>query len=443
MRKPLSYLIVHAKLARWLAEAFVAGPWSAESLNERGKLAVNKPGRWLRPLVDRLFAHFDVQRRPTAAQVASFLRADKDLALARLKHGVRAAYGRTLSPEMWPARWDVPPIATPGALAEFLALTPGELDWFADRQGRLRQASGTPLGHYRDAWRRKSNGNARLIEAPKPRLKVLQRCLLDTILAPIPPHDAAHGFRPGRSIRTFAAPHAGQRIVLRLDLHDFFPSVSAARVVAVFLTAGYPEPVARMLAGLCTRRTPSAAWKLPGAPASGPEAWRARRLYDCPHLPQGAPTSPALANLAAYRLDLRLAGLATVAGAVYTRYADDLAFSGGNDLARSIDRFSVHACAVALEEGFVVNTRKTRVLRRGVRQRLAGVVVNAHPNLARDDYDRLKAILHNCIRFGPSSQNREAHPDFRAHLTGRVAHLAMLNPERGRKLREMTERIGW
>jgi hypothetical protein len=349
---------------------------------------------------------------------------------------------------MWPApgppsSWSVPPLTTPAALAEFLGLEPGELGWFADAQGRnLRQGEG-PLGNYRHAWRPKASGSARLIESPKPRLKDIQRRLLDEVLAPIPPHDAAHGFRAGRSVRTFAGPHAGRRVVLKMDLRDFFPSVTSARVVAVFLTAGYPEPVARLLAGLCTGRVPRVVWGLPGAPGPGPDAWRLARLYRLPHLPQGAPTSPALANLCAYRLDARLAALACASGAAYTRYADDLVFSGGPDFEKSIPRFVVHAGAVAIEEGFEVNTRKTRVMRRGGRQRVAGVVVNDRPNVARDGYDRLRATLNNCLKTGPRVQNRDGHPDFRAHLAGRVAHVAMLNPARGEKLREMLGRIEW
>ena len=174
-----------------------------------------------------------------------------------------------------------------------------------------------------------------------------------------------------------------------------------------------------------------------------PTGWQARRLYRQPHLPQGAPTSPALANLAAHRLDARLAGLARAAEASYTRYADDLVFSGGESFARSIGRFPIHVAAIALEEGFAVQHRKTRVMRQGVRQRAAGVVINQKINITRDDYDRLKAILYNCVRHGPGEQNRAGVADFRAHLAGRVAHVCRLNPERGEKLMRLFERIEW
>ena len=151
----------------------------------------------------------------------------------------------------------------------------------------------------------------------------------------------------------------------------------------------------------------------------------------------------ALANLAAYHLDCRLAGLAEAVGARYTRYADDLVFSGEEEFARMVERFYIRVCAIALEEGFEVHTRKTRIMRQSVSQRAAGVVLNAHANVPRTSYERLKAIIHNCVMHGPDSQNRTGIEDFRAHLAGRIAHVAMLNPARGRKLGEEFERIRW
>jgi hypothetical protein len=144
-----------------------------------------------------------------------------------------------------------------------------------------------------------------------------------------------------------------------------------------------------------------------------------------------------------YRADCRLTGLAESAGARYTRYADDLAFSGGEDFERRVKRFSWHVAAILQEEGFEVHHRKTRIMRQGVRQHLAGVVTNRRLNVWRQDFDRLKAILTNCVRHGPESQNREGHVDFRAHLTGRVAWVESINPEKGKRLRAILDRIAW
>ncbi len=172
-------------------------------------------------------------------------------------------------------------------------------------------------------------------------------------------------------------------------------------------------------------------------------SWRMRKRYAARHLPQGAPTSPALANLGAFNLDLRLEAAADSFKARYSRYADDLTFSGGAELLRGVDRLVALVGAIASNEGMAVNFRKTRVMGSGQRQQVTGVVVNRHPNLRRDHYDRLKATLHNCVRRGPCVENRADHVNFRAHLSGQVAHVMMINPARGAKLKGLLEAIAW
>ena len=108
-----------------------------------------------------------------------------------------------------------------------------------------------------------------------------------------------------------------------------------------------------------------------------------------------------------------------------------------------MDRFSIHVAAILLEEGFSVNHRKTRIMRQGVRQHLAGIVANERMNVARTDFDRLKATLTNCLRHGPGTQNRQVHPEFRSHLAGRVAFFESINPARGQRLRSIFEQIQW
>lgn len=333
--------------------------------------------------------------------------------------------------------WDVPTIETLGELAQWLSIHPNELEWFADLKALGSKLDNRKLQHYRYRMTRKRSGAVRVIESPKPRLKEIQRRILSEILNRVPPHAAAHGFVRGRSIVTFAQPHVSQSIVLRVDLQDFFPQFPAARVQAFFRTLGYPESVADALGGICSNAVPRSAWR--SRPIGiDPEPWsHARMLYALPHLPQGAPTSPALANIEAYRLDCRLTGLSESVGANYTRYADDLAFSGDDDFARGAERFAVQVAAIALEEGFSINFHKTRVMRRGTRQHLAGLIVNNKPNLKRDDMERLEAILFNCARFGIESQNRDQLPDFRAHLAGRVAYAEMVNPTKAARLRKL------
>lgn len=339
--------------------------------------------------------------------------------------------------------WNVPVIESVGTLAEWCGLTAGELEWFADLKGLTYRKSTQQLRHYHYQVLPKQSGGLRLIESPKSRLKELQRRILTQILDKVPAHRATHGFVKGRSVKTFVTPHVGQRVVLRMDLQDFFPSFRAARIQSFFRTLGYPETVADLLGGICTNATPRDVWKNTACSVRANDLWHIRSEYARPHLPQGAPTSPALANLCAYRIDCRLAGLAASASARYTRYADDLAFSGGEEFEKCVERFSIHVAAVLLEEGFVVNHRKTRIMRQGVRQHLAGLVANQNINVMRPDFDRLKAILVNCARQGPNGQNRESHSHFRLHLEGRVGFVEMINPARGKRLRALLEKIQW
>ena len=430
-----------------LASAFLAGEATVGAIEARANRTLGRKWRWLGPLAKRYVAWLEGRPRPRHRDVVEFLRTDRRFPRAQASGKLKVAHWlpgpQRMSPVAAAAGWDLPAIETPGMLAEWLEVTPEELEWFADWKGLCGKSGRPKLEHYHYRLLTKRYGNIRVIEAPKPRLKEMQRRILARILERIPPHAAAHGFVKGRSIRTFAAPHTGRDVVLRMDLRDFFPTFRAARIEAFFRTAGYPEPVTARLSGICTNVAPRGVWRQADWETDRGHLRDAQALYGRPHLPQGAPSSPALANLCAYRTDCRLAGLAQSAGAVYTRYADDLAFSGGEDFARRVDRFSAHAAAILGEEGFHVHHRKTRVMRQGVRQHLAGLVTNQHLNVTRVDFDRLKAILTNCVRQGPETQNREGRADFRAHLEGRVAFVESINPSRGQRLRAVLEAIRW
>ena len=110
-----------------------------------------------------------------------------------------------------------------------------------------------------------------------------------------------------------------------------------------------------------------------------------------------------------------------------------LAFSGDADFDRRVERFSTHVAAILLEDGFTVNHRKTRIMRQGVRQHLAGLVINQRMNVKPKDFDLLKATLTNCVRFGADSQNLSGHSNFRAHLEGRVGFVESINPGKGKR----------
>lgn len=435
-------------VAQSLAAAMLNGTLAKRGLVKRCAAVMGRRYVWLESLVDRIIAEFGRGRRPRKYRVERFILNDREFFRAYERRSVRFCPQPRFRPKMCPAsgpprKWKVRPIRTTGDLAQWLNLMPEELFWLADCRTQEQKLPPGRLRHYLYRWHGKRDGSARLIESSKQLLKSIQRRLLRGILDWIPPHDAAHGFRRRRSIRSFVEPHIKREVVLKLDLKDFFPGILRSRIIAIFLTAGYPEPVAELLAGLCTNSAPQDVIKACPVAATSIQLRRMKLLYQRPHLPQGAPTSPSLANLATYRLDCRLAGLAKAAGSNYTRYADDLVFSGSKEFARDIDRFYIHVCTIALEEGFEVQMRKTRIMRQSVSQRAGGVVLNQCMNVSRAYYDRLKAILHNCIIHGPAGQNRNGVPAFRAHLLGQIAHVEMVNPERGKRLRSQFEQINW
>lgn len=342
-----------------------------------------------------------------------------------------------------PARLQVPGlpvIESPQALAEWLRVAPGELVWFADAWGQEARRADGPLRHYRYRWRAREYGPDRLIEMPKRSLRQIQRRLHTELLGRVPLHDAAHGFVRARSALTHARLHVGRDWVLRVDLEQFFASITAVRVRGVFDMLGYPPAVARALAALCTNRVPTEV--LQTAP-HGPLSWANQQRHRQPHLPQGAPSSPVLANIVAWRLDARLAGWAARRGLTYSRYADDLTFSGDALSRRGVLQCTHIVAAIAEDCGFRVNHRKTCHFGGHQAQRVTGVVVNRHPNIARHDFDRLKAILTRCVRHGPAGENRDGHADFRAWLRGRLAWCASVNPARAIKLERLFAQIVW
>lgn len=436
-----------AQVSRGLALAFLAGPWTREGLRERGEEACDCDVPWLGRLVGRVMKRFEVRPLGREPELIDFLSGSNPLR-DDVRRGLRIIRWFAVEAEMVPvegppATFAVLPLAGPAELGNRIGLSPGELAWFSDERGINPKTSREQLLHYRYRWVPKARGGYRLLEAPKERLKMIQRWLLDHVLAPIPVASNAHGFVPGRNVQSFVAPHVGQAVVVRMDLEDFFASIGRGRIIALFRRVGYPHAMAATLAGLCTAATPHHVLRQHPTDGDLQQRFVANQRLRQPHLPQGAPTSPALSNLAAWRLDRRLHELAGSYGAMMTRYADDLAFAGDSAFQRALRFFVPRVGAIALEEGFRINHRKTRIMSRGGRQQLCGLVVNDRPNLPRDELDNLRALLHNAALSGPDSQNREQHPHFRAHLEGRIAWVASVNPARGARLRALFQRISW
>jgi hypothetical protein len=361
----------------------------------------------------------------------------------RRDDGVRPRAARRLRPGL-------PRIPDRRALARLLSGDPNTsaLTWLEDpvracAQGQLRGP------HYTIQVRRKRSGAPRPILAPRPRLKAVQRVILREILDRLEPPPHAHGFVRGRSIRTHAAAHTGRAVVLQLDVRGFFSQFTFREVSGFFQQLGYGREVARSLAFLTT--APIRELLAPAGPdvAGVPRAALRAALRQAPYgsyhpcLPQGAPTSPALANHLCARLDVRLAALASRFGATYTRYADDLCFSGDGEFRRALRRFIPLARRIMQQERLPAVDAKLRVARKGGQQRVTGLVVNERMSVPTREVRALRAILHNCARTGPTAQNLGGHPDFRAHLRGRVAHVVAIDPARGSKLLLALEAVDW
>ncbi|MET0965794.1 MAG: reverse transcriptase family protein [Nakamurella sp.] len=432
------------RLAAALADAMLAGPWEFEQMVDRGRLTVGGRPRWLRQFVREVLAGYPHPPSDRPRELAAFVQASRVLDMVRRSDRTPPRPTVRLSSPTATTRrpFHTPVIDHIGVLAEHLGQSSDELVELADTRLRARRAHSERIANYRYRWLERPAG-PRLLEVPKPRLATVQRRILDELLAPIPVHPAAHGFVTGRSAITGAAAHVGARLVITLDLEHFFAAVGAGRIWGVLRSAGYPEPVAHLLTGLTTHASPvSALTAMPTGPDPSRD-FRLRRRLAAPHLPQGAASSPRLANLVAFSLDRRLDAYARAAGVRYTRYADDLTFSGGQALVRRAAALTVAVEKIVGQEGFRVNPAKTRRRRADQRQLVTGIVVNDRVNVARPDFDRLRAVLHDCRVSGPVVANRQGHPAFREHLLGRISWVTALNPGRGNRLRAAFDAIDW
>jgi retron-type reverse transcriptase len=321
----------------------------------------------------------------------------------------------------------LPVLTNVGQLRDLLGIkSPAQLGW-------MLLATDAEDGPYTKFTIPKRSGGEREICAPKKQLRWVQRQILDKILAPVSPHDAAHGFIAGRSTVTNALPHKGAGLLLKFDLSDFFPTIHYFRVVGLFTRLGYyvgdgrfhtddaARQVAPTLARLCCYTDEPARW------AGG-------------RLPQGAPTSPAISNLVCRRLDARLTGLAQRNDGRYTRYADDLTFSFQDPKALDLGRFRWWVDQICHQEGFFVNQDKFRVIRPSQRQVVTGIVVNEELRVPRPQRRRLRAILHNCRQHGVASQ-ANGKENFLEYLAGLASYTHMVHPEEGSELLRQVDEL--
>ncbi|HJL02962.1 MAG TPA: reverse transcriptase family protein [Polyangiaceae bacterium LLY-WYZ-15_(1-7)] len=318
-------------------------------------------------------------------------------------------------PDARRAENDLPPLKDQHALAEALAIDIPTLRWLCYHR---EVDTGT---HYRRWTIPKRSGGERLISAPKPTLMRCQRWIAQHVTERLPIHGAAHGFVPGRGTLTNAAAHAGAKTVVKLDLKDFYPTLTLPRVKGLFRKAGYGEQTATLLALLCTE-----------APREE-MVIRGERRYVAigdRSLPQGAPTSPSITNAICLRLDARLTGLAKKLGFTYTRYADDLAFSSDRRKA-AVGKLVDAVYRITADEGFRVHPKKTRVMREGRRQQITGLVVNGQgegppARVPRKLVRQLRAAIHH------RENGRPGKGESLEQLRGWAAYVYMCDPDKGR-----------
>jgi retron-type reverse transcriptase len=359
------------------------------------------------------------------AEKADAWRQHKQEHLGYLGRGVSGGLGQTESDLPKLKARGLPELDSAEALAAAMGLSVSALRFLVF----TRETS--TVNHYHRFTIPKKTGGHRLISAPMPRLKSAQLWLLANVVSAIPPHDAAHGFVPGRSIVSNARPHVGSAVVVNLDLKDFFPTITYKRVKGLIRTFGYSEQLCTVMALLCTEpETTTLDLDL----ATYHVATTAR------FLPQGAPTSPAITNLICRGLDARLTAIASRLGMTYTRYADDLTFSSKDGRA-AVGRLLRQVGHVVEAEGFEVHPSKTRVLRSSRRQEVTGIVVNEQLGISRKTLRRFRALLHQIDKHGPKDKRWGPGSDLFSSIAGFANFVSMVSPDKGRALKAQVQAL--
>ena len=288
------------------------------------------------------------------------------------------------------------------------------------------------INHYHTFELEKKSGGKRKISAPKPKLKEIQNWILENILHKIPFTDEAHGFIKERSIVTNAKPHVNKDIVVNIDLKDFFPTVTYKRVKGLFHKIGYSEELATILGLLCTYSEINET-TLDGVTYYVQSGER--------KLPQGSPASPAISNMLVYKMDKKINGLAKKLNFSYTRYADDMSFSTTEENAQNVSKLLFYIKKIIESEGFVIHPDKVHVMRKGMQQKVTGVVVNTKLNIDRIQLRKFRAVLHNIEKNGWKDQQWGKAIHLINAVEGYINYVFMVNPEKGIVLKEKLKTI--
>ena len=379
-------------------------------LRERARAAVEEVGKQRAELKARKKREAEERKRKRAEAAAQRKQRDIDF----LGRGVSGGLSHRTSDQAKLAPAGLPFLETPGDVARAMGIPIPQLRWLA-----FHSEAATTV-HYVTFTVPKKSGGKRELAAPHKHIAGAQRWIFANVLSKPRLEDPAHGFVKGRSTVTNAKPHVGMKVLVNLDLKDFFPTITFPRVRGLFESMGYSGAVATIFALLCTE-SPRRRVEYDGKPyfvAIGPRA-----------LPQGACTSPSISNLVTRTLDKRLSGMASKLAWRYTRYADDLSFSSDREDAAGKPAnpgwLMARVRHILEEEGFALNPKKARVQRPNAAQVVTGIVVNQKLSVPRDERRRLRAALHRAKKSGAAID----------HVTaGHLAYVKMVNPDQHARL---------
>lgn len=288
------------------------------------------------------------------------------------------------------------------------------------------------VSHYKQFTIPKKAGGFRKISAPMPKLKQAQHWILENILNKLPVHQNAHGFAMERSIVSNAKPHLNKQALINIDLKDFFPSVHYPRVKGMFRALGYNEKIATILALICTES------EMDEVQLDG-KTYFVKSGNRC--LPQGAPTSPAITNWLCRRLDARFTGLAKKYSFDYTRYADDLTFSCTEYKADEFKKFLGFVKKTIKAENFTIHPDKFKVLRKGSKQEVTGIVVNEKLSVEKKKLKNFRAMLYQVEKNGIAGKTWNHSPNFLASIKGYANFINQVDPAKGKVYTERVNKI--
>ncbi|MBC7865258.1 MAG: RNA-directed DNA polymerase, partial [Bacteroidia bacterium] len=318
-------------------------------------------------------------------------------------------------------------IASAEQLAALMKIEMGQLRFLSYHRAVSR------VSHYKKFTIPKKTGGVRTISAPMPKLKTAQHWILENILDKILLHDAAHGFVNKKSIVTNATPHLKSEVVINIDLKDFFPSVHYPRVKGMFRKLGYNEAISTIFSLICTEAEQDEV-EIDGVKYYVKDGNR--------KLPQGAPTSPAITNIICRKMDARFTGLSKKYGFAYTRYADDLTFSASGDALLKLKQFIALVKKVISSERFTLHPDKFKVMRKGARKEVTGIVVNEKPAIEKKKLKKFRALLFQIEKEGSIAGKKWGNSkNLLAAIKGYSNFINMVDPVKGKSLIDRANKI--